>query len=226
MEAGSEIAGVAGAAPRMVKVWDPFVRIAHWTIVAGFFIAYLTEDDPLWLHVWAGYVVGVVAVLRIAWGLVGPRHARFTDFVFGPGKVLGYLGDLALFRGRRYLGHSPAGGAMVLALLAGLLAVVYSGLELYAIEEGAGPLAMSSAVEVAQASDPQQGGEENKDSEAKPAGEELWETLHEGLANFVLFLVVLHVVGVVLASIVHRENLVRSMVTGLKRADGGRDPDA
>ena len=51
-----------------IKVWDPFVRIGHWTLVIAFFIAYLTEDDFMSLHVWAGYVVAGVVVFRIFGG--------------------------------------------------------------------------------------------------------------------------------------------------------------
>lgn len=213
---------VAKNDPAQVKVWDVFVRVSHWIIVAGFFAAYLSEDDILTLHVWAGYTVGVFVVLRILWGFVGPRHARFSDFVCGPGKVFGYLMNLLTLRAKRHLGHSPAGGAMVLALLGGLIVVVWSGLVLYAVEEHAGPLAvvygqvdsrqtsMSTATDTANNS-----GDEHDEGE-----EEFWEEVHEVLANLVLALVILHVAGVALSSIVHRENLVRSMITGLKRSDG------
>ncbi len=205
----------------MVRVWDLFVRVSHWVIVVGFFVAYLTEDEALTLHVWAGYTVGVFVVMRILWGLVGPKHARFSDFVTGPGKVLGYLGDLARLRGKRYLGHSPAGGAMVLLLLAGLLAVVWSGLEVYAAEEGAGLLAavrgqsvMAEPEVSAEAADNgHEGDSEHEDAESP------WEEVHEVLANFVLLLVILHIAGVIWASIAHRENLVLSMFTGLKRPE-------
>jgi cytochrome b len=176
-------------------VWDLLVRVAHWTIVAGFFIAYFTEEGALTFHVWAGYAVGVVVLLRIVWGFVGPKHARFSDFLYRPSKVVAYLRDLLAFRGQRYLGHSPAGGAMVLILLVGLMATVGSGLVLYAIEEHAGPLA----------------GIVTAGSEA------LWEEVHEVAANLTLVLVCFHVAGVLLASFVHRENLARAMVTGRKR---------
>lgn len=113
---------------REVKIWDPFVRVFHWTVVVGFAIAYLITDDALTVHVWAGYVIGVLIVLRIAWGLVGPRHARFADFIYKPSAVIAYMRDLSRARSPRYLGHSPAGGAMVVALLIGLAATVFSGL--------------------------------------------------------------------------------------------------
>jgi cytochrome b len=205
-------------------VWDLFVRVAHWTIVAGFFLAYFTEDDALTLHVWAGYAVGVVVLLRIVWGFVGPRHARFADFLYRPSEVAAYLRDLLAFRARRYLGHSPAGGAMALALWVGLLVTVGSGLLLYAIEENAGPLAgivASAAAPDAAAARSEQGGVEDDDEAPAATGAEgsgeRWEEVHEIAANLTLLLVVLHLAGVLLASYVHRENLARAMVTGRKR---------
>jgi cytochrome b len=133
----------AAATVSTMAIWDPLVRVAHWSIVAGFFLAYFTEDDVLTLHVWAGYAVGVLVLLRIVWGFVGPQHARFSDFLYRPSEVVTYLRDLLTFRATRYLGHSPAGAAMVFALLAGLTATAGSGLVLYAIEDNAGPLALS-----------------------------------------------------------------------------------
>lgn len=193
-----------------VKTWDVFVRIFHWTVAVSFFVAYFTEDEFLTLHVWAGYVIGALVVLRIVWGFVGPKHARFSDFLYSPFKVLQYMVDLAGFRARRYLGHSPAGGAMTFAMLLGLLLTVAAGLELYAVEENAGPLAAFSA--------PTAAGQESPQPLARGDEEQFWEELHEVLANVMLALVVLHVAGVALASVVHRENLAKAMVTGRKRA--------
>lgn len=225
----SHLADGLSTAPRSatVKVWDIFVRVSHWTVASAFFIAYFTEDDVLTLHVWSGYAIAVFVVLRVIWGFVGPKHARFSDFVYRPFKVWAYLIELIGFRAKRYIGHSPAGGAMAIALLLGLAATVWSGLELYAAEENSGPLAAisSEATPLMEQSPPllmrvsddegyERGGVSRGDEDG--AGE-FWEDLHELLANLMFALVVLHIGGVVLASVVHRENLARAMVTGRKR---------
>ena len=70
--------------PSTLPVWDPLVRIFHWSLVLFYLIAYLTEDDFLALHVWAGYTVGLLIAFRLLWGLVGTRHARFSSFVTSP----------------------------------------------------------------------------------------------------------------------------------------------
>ena len=125
-----------------VKVWDPFVRISHGVLAVAFLAAYAIEDEWMTVHAWLGYVAGLIVVLRVLWGLVGPRPARFSDFLYPPRIVFGYLADPALFRARRYLGHSPAGGAMAVALLLGVTASVLSGLAAYAYQ-GKGPLRLT-----------------------------------------------------------------------------------
>jgi cytochrome b len=164
-------------------------------LVGGFTVAYLTEDDLLTVHVWAGYLVGVLVLARVFWGFVGPRHARFSDFIYGPVTTLRYVRDLVFFRAERHLGHSPGGGAMVVLLLSFLTATVVTGLVVYGGEQQAGPLA----------------GMFTKDT-----GESM-EEIHEVIANITLALIIAHIAAVMLASFVHRENLVRAMVTGYKR---------
>jgi cytochrome b len=178
-----------------VYVWDPFVRVFHWTVVAAFTVAYLTEDDLLTVHVWAGYAVGALVVARIIWGFVGSPHARFSDFVYAPATAFSYVRELLRFRGPRYLGHSPGGGTMVIVLLTFLAATVATGLVVYGGDQQAGPFAGMFSKDFA----------------------ESFEDVHEVIANITLALIFFHVSGVVLASFVHHENLVRAMVTGYKR---------
>ncbi|WP_428699479.1 cytochrome b/b6 domain-containing protein [Stappia sp.] len=110
--------GEPGAAT--VRVWDPLVRLFHWSLVAGFTVAYVTADEIQRIHELAGYTIAGLLVLRILWGFVGTPHARFSDFVRPPGEVASFLIDSIRLKARRFIGHNPAGGAMVLALIAAL----------------------------------------------------------------------------------------------------------
>ena len=179
-----------------VKVWDPLVRLFHWGLVTAFVLAYLSEDDWMSLHVYAGYTVMGLLAFRLIWGLIGPRYARFSDFVRRPSEVMAYLKGLVSLNARRYIGHNPAGGAMIVLLLFSLLLTTLTGLGAYGAE-GYGPLAGWAAGLVGM-------------------GKEAMEEVHEFAANFTLFLILVHVAGVLLGSLLHKENLVRAMITGHK----------
>jgi cytochrome b len=112
--------------PATVRVWDPLVRLFHWSLVISFTIAWLGEGGR-GLHQGAGYVVLALVAVRLVWGLVGSRHARFRDFVPRPQGLLAYLKSLPSGHPRRYLGHNPAGGAMIVLLLAMLILTGGSG---------------------------------------------------------------------------------------------------
>lgn len=206
--------------PARIYVWDRFVRGFHWTLVAAFTIAFLTEDDLLVLHVWAGYLVGALIVLRAVWGVIGPRHARFADFVYPPAEVWAYLAAMLTFRARRYLGHNPAGGAMVVALLLVLGATVATGI---AADTRAGSQIAAAAPAIGNVLAPVQALADSRDDDRDDDDGERGEAgfvgeVHEVLADLSLILVIAHIAGVLVASLCHRENLVRSMITGWKRA--------
>lgn len=201
----------------MIRVWDPLIRIGHWVLVAGFATAYLTEGEPQWLHSFAGYAIAATVAIRILWGFVGPRRARFSDFVTGPVRVLTYLRDLATGRAERHVGHSPAGGAMTVALLFALALTAISGMANLAVEEGQGPLA---GIVTAQSLPPWIMEADDDDDDIHSAhgqGSEAFEEIHEFAANATLLLIFLHLAGVLWTSRAHGENLARAMITGLKR---------
>jgi cytochrome b len=180
-----------------ISVWDPLVRLFHWALVAAFAIAWLTEDESMALHSYAGYTIAGLLLFRLLWGFLGPRYARFSDFVCSPSAVIGYLKALSVFQAQRYIGHNPAGGAMILALLLSLTASCFTGLLAYGAV-GSGPLAGWFAAQ-------------------SGYGSEWLEELHEFFANFTLLLVVVHLGGVIFESLLHKENLIKSMLTGFKR---------
>ncbi|MDH5599981.1 MAG: cytochrome b/b6 domain-containing protein [Gammaproteobacteria bacterium] len=183
-----------------IKVWDPFVRVFHWALVLSFFIAYITEEDFLSIHSFAGYSVLALLVLRIIWGLIGTRHARFSDFIYPPRTIKSFIKDTLNFKAKKYLGHNPAGGAMIIIMIITLLITTTTGIAVYGIEEQAGPLASWYTLH-------------------DTFWGEAFEEIHEFFANFTLLLVFIHVAGVIFESFIHRENLVKAMIDGRKRVD-------
>jgi cytochrome b len=181
----------------MIKVWDPLVRLFHWSLVGAFAVCFMTEDEWMELHVFAGYSVAALVAIRVVWGVIGTRYARFNDFVKSPSKVLAYLKDMLSFKAKRFIGHNPAGGAMIVALMLSLLITALTGMLAYGAE-GLGPLAEPLFSN-------------------RPYGGELYEEIHEVFANLTLVLVAIHLTGVLVGSLLHQENLVRSMITGIKR---------
>lgn len=179
-----------------VKVWDLPLRIFHWLLVTGFLIAYLTEDELLTVHVWAGYLVIGLLFFRLVWGIIGTRYARFSNFICSPAESMAYTKALMSLKAKRYIGHNPAGAAMIVLLLISLALTSITGLAVYGAEQGAGPLATIG----------------NRH-------EKLWEEVHEFFANFTLFLVFLHVFGVLVESVIHRENLIKAMWNGKKKPE-------
>lgn len=182
-----------------IKVWDLLVRVFHWSLVSFFVIAYVTEDDFESLHVFSGYALLGLVLFRLVWAVVGTHYARFSQFIYSPMVVKQYLLGMLTNASLRYIGHNPAGGYMVLALLFSIVVTALLGMALYATE-GGGPLANTWV--------------------AGWHGEWL-EELHEGVANFTVLLIGGHLIGVLVSSLKHRENLVKSMWNGVKQRRKG-----
>jgi cytochrome b len=178
-----------------IKVWDLPLRIFHWLLVAGFLVAYLTEDDLLTIHVWAGYLVSGLLLFRLIWGFIGNDYARFSNFLCSPVKSAVYVNDVIALKAKRYIGHNPAGALMIMLLLISLLMTSITGFAVYGADQGAGPLA----------------------NIVGSSYEKIWEEVHEFFANFTLLLVFVHIAGVVVESFIHRENLAKAMWNGYKK---------
>ncbi|MDH5435688.1 MAG: cytochrome b/b6 domain-containing protein [Gammaproteobacteria bacterium] len=203
-----------------IYVWDPLVRISHWSLVLSFIVCYLTGEEEDLIHAWSGYVILGLIAFRFIWGLIGSKHARFSDFIYSPANTIIYLKDMFVGKVKHYVGHNPAGGWMVMALLISLLLTSVSGLKVYGIE-GYGPMASNSMViekpsmmmvdyQFEKVDD-----DDDRDHDGKE-GEDFWEEIHEFLANFTVLLIALHITGVIVSSIKEHQNLIRAMITGYK----------
>lgn len=179
-----------------IRVWDGLVRTLHWTLAAAVVTAWISghwqPEDFDAVHHTAGYVALAAVALRLAWGFIGPRHARLAQFLRGPRAVLAYARALRAGHEPRYIGHNPLGGWMALTLWLCAAGLSITGW-LYTTEW-------------------------------------LWgyawlEALHAALGWLVAGLIGAHLGGAAMTSWRHRENLVRAMFTGAKRAPEGSDID-
>lgn len=180
----------ARRSPAMARVWDPIVRIFHWSLVLSFAVAWFTRHSSEGIHYGAGYFAAAFIGMRLLWGRIGTPYARFSQFVRDPATVARYLRAMLKGREPRYIGHNPAGGAMVLALMMAMVATAVTGWmmttdTLFGVQ---------------------------------------WVGWTHDLASYgLLFLVLIHICGVILASLRHRENLVGAMITGRKRIAQAED---
>ena len=176
--------------------WDLFVRVFHWTLVLSFAMAWFTGefsvDD---LHSWFGYLITLLIVGRFIWGFVGSMNARFKSFIYSPNETVAYLKSIVQNNPKHYASHNPAGAVMVFALLVVLAVMVGSGFIFEAWGEYEGPLwSMQVAI--------------------SDACGHLARSLHKFLPEVLLAMVGLHLLGVLVATIQHKENFVMSMING------------
>jgi cytochrome b len=118
--------GRSGAA-RAERVWDPLVRLTHWTVALTVLLNGLILDPESDAHVWLGYAAGGLLALRLLWGVIGTRPARFSAFPPDPAAALAHVRDALAGRPRPHLSHNPVGALMVYALWGCLAVTVLSG---------------------------------------------------------------------------------------------------
>lgn len=112
---------------KKLKVWDPFIRAFHWSVVILFAANALIVDDDGSLHQWIGYAILALVAARLVWGLVGSHYARFASFPPDPQRALGQLTDIATGRTPLHVGHTPLGALMIYNLLLTLTGICISG---------------------------------------------------------------------------------------------------
>lgn len=192
--------------PPRVFVWDVPVRLFHWTLLALMIALVVTAevlDDTMELHAKLGLATLTLVLFRVAWGMAGSSYARFSQFVRGPGTVVGYARSLLTREHRFIAGHNPLGGWMVVVLL--LTILMQAVLGLFANDDVLfeGPLAHLVSKETS----------------------DLLTGLHEDVFHALLVLVGLHVAAVIWHKVAKGENLVPPMFTGYKPLPPGAQAD-
>lgn len=190
--------GASPAAAAQRLVWDLPVRVMHWLLalaVSGAWLSHYDLTDWFFFHAMCGYVILVVTITRIIWGIVGTHHARFANFVRGPRSVIRYLVDRG--NAQSAVGHNPVGALMVILLLALLVIETVTGLFANDQVANVGPLF----------------GYVRSVTSNKLTG------IHHVLANAIVICVCLHITAVLAHYVFRRENLVLPMITGRKPAE-------
>jgi cytochrome b len=189
-----------------VRVWDLPTRLFKWSLAGSVITAWLSTylDDPAMnVHKFAGYTILTLVLFRVFWGFVGGTSARFSAFVRSPARAIEYLRALRAGRARPYLGHNPAGGLMIMALL--LACGAQAALGLFASD---GVLASGPFADMV--------GDQASGWAAR---------LHSFWAYAILGLVVVHVAVNLFYQFVKGENLIGAMITGRKRPAHYQDAD-
>ncbi len=169
-------------------IWDLPVRVFHWLLAGGFtaaaILAFLTEDEGALFpyHGIIGLVLAFMVILRIIWGFIGTRHARFSALLFSPRALVEYLRGTVSGRGKRFVGHNPGAAYAILAMFALVLGLAVTGVMMGRGNEGV-------------------------------------KDIHELMAWSMLVVVGAHLLGVLIHTLRHRENITRTIVDGYATAD-------
>ena len=186
-----------------VKVWDLPTRVFHWSLVAlvaiGLITGFLSPEWWMGVHLWAGYGTVLLVVFRLVWGIFGSEYSRLETFTFTPREVIAHIREVFFLRPTHYIGHNPAGALMIFALIFILAGITISGLLVLGGEENQGPLAGAANYQIG----------------------DMAADIHEALTFILMVLIAFHIVGVFTEIHLSGENLVRSMIDGIKRV-----PDA
>lgn len=228
------------AAPRR---WDPIVKLTHWGIVAAVIgNALVTEEGSGW-HIWVGYGLAALLALRLLWGLIGPKEARFSAFPPSPARAVAHLGEIGRGEVVRHRSHNPLGALMVYAIWGTLLVVIGSGIAMSG-PPPANPSAVSGEHgEGGKAEGGKEHGDEKKEHDEAAArlpaalgamiiapayadeggksgegeADEVFEEVHEIAVNLLYLLIALHLMGVIFETRRSGHEVVGAMLPGGNR---------
>ncbi len=183
---------------RGVPTWDLPVRVFHWALVLLVVSQLVTASiggNAMQFHAFGGYAILALVLFRILWGFLGGTHARFQNFVRGPGPVIRYAKSILRETHATHPGHNPLGGWSVLAMLDSLLVQATTGLFANDDVMMEGPLA--------------------KHVSDRTSG--IATAIHDVNAAVLLALIAIHIAAVLFYLLAKKENLIAPMITGRKQ---------
>ena len=199
--------------PTKPRKWDPLVRFTHWSIVAAIIINAIFTEEGSGAHVWVGYALAAVLILRLLWGFVGPHEARFSAFLPSPRRAIHHLRGIAAWRNTEHASHNPLGALMVYAIWATLGVIIASGIAMSGLPETDVSRLAAPQVQEGEREYAEEAGEREEGSEGE---NELFEEAHEIAVNLLYLLILLHIAGVAFETRRSGRQIVMAMLPGKK----------
>ena len=184
-------------------IWDLPLRIFHWSFAATILGSWYTAeqgDDLIDIHMQLGFVALALIVFRILWGVVGPKHARFAQFIPSPKRLINYVRN----PNSKTPGHNPMGALMVVLMIVLISLQAVSGLFINDDVYSSGPYYGSISNDL----------------------EKIMLFIHHNVFDFMIAAIVLHIAAITFYWRVKKDNLVVPMITGKKTAEQVNASDA
>ena len=183
-----------------VYVWNITSRLLHWVLAISFAGAYIlgeTESNFSW-HVAFGITVFSATIIRIIWGLIGPKYSMFTDFPISPKSIMEFINHILKREKKVYLGHNPLASIVMLLIYLFAILSAFSGMAIVA-KSGSGFAFLA-------------GLQGNEDS---------FKEIHEAVTGIFLFLVIFHLVGILVDVFINKgDSALASIFSGFKSGEG------
>jgi cytochrome b len=183
-----------------LRKWDPVVRITHWSIMVAIILNAAVTEDGSTAHVWVGYALAALLVLRLLWGFVGPKEARFTAFPPSPSRAVAHIRDIIAGKTTPHASHNPLGALMVYAVWATLAVIIGSGIAMAGLPGSQAHHGRTVATAGAPATGALISDEADEEHEGGGTGGEREEgplaEVHEAAVNLLYALILLHLAGV------------------------------
>jgi len=182
-------------------IWTLPTRVFHWLFASFMLIVFLTDDDKLLkYHAVIGYAILVLIIFRLFWGYFGPKYSKFKDFTANKKSIKDFIKNI-FNKNQNYVGHNPLASLVMLGMFIVSLLAIFTGIVVYGAEEHKGILSFLNS-----------------------SFFKSFDDIHEFFANFIIFLVVLHLIGIFIDKTLHAKNeTVNSIFTGYKKFDTKED---